>query len=99
MEDTVVFLTWKLFNSDNLFIASFKQEMRKSLSQRTHKWNKEFSFEQKHRSLINTWSNKVLKGTVVNQELSSFYGGSLEINFKETLYVVFNDPSNKDYQT
>ena len=36
MEDAVVFLTPKVFVSFN--IASYKQEMRKSLSQRNHKW-------------------------------------------------------------
>ena len=35
VEDIVVFLTRKVFNSDNLAIASCKKEMCKSLSQKT----------------------------------------------------------------
>ena len=34
--------TWNLnlivFNSENFSVASFKQEMRQSISQRNHKW-------------------------------------------------------------
>ena len=37
--NTVVFLTLNVFTSASFSIASFLQEMRISLSQRTHKWN------------------------------------------------------------
>ena len=30
VEDSVIFPTWKVFNSDNVSIVSYKQEMRKS---------------------------------------------------------------------
>ena len=38
VEDTIVFLTRKVFLSDNFAIASSKQKMPKLLSQRTRKW-------------------------------------------------------------
>ena len=37
------FLTRKMFNSDNFSIAFYKQVMRKSLSQRNHKWKSFYS--------------------------------------------------------
>ena len=37
-KDIAVYLTRKVFNSYNFSIGSFKQEIRKSLSQRNRKW-------------------------------------------------------------
>ena len=40
--------------------------------------------EQKHWNLINPWSDKLFKGTVVNQALPSVHAGSLEITLTVT---------------
>ena len=60
MNDTVVFLTRKVINSVNFSIDFYTQEMHKSLSQKN---------ANKINSLINTWSDKALKGTPVNWAL------------------------------
>ena len=57
VEDNVVFLIQKVFISASFSIASYKQEMRKSLSQRNKK--KPFK-EQNHGVLVQTGSKKVL---------------------------------------
>jgi len=37
VKDTVIFLTRKVYNSKNFFIASYQQELRHSLPQRNRK--------------------------------------------------------------
>ena len=75
-----------MFNFNSFFIASFKQEMSKSFSQRNPMWTKKNSLEkQKHGYLIHVWSDKAFKGTVVNRTLPSLYGGSLEITLTAPL--------------
>ena len=58
-------------DSDNLSIASDKQKMRKE----TANENKELT---KSKTRISN-SDKVIKGTIVNQALASLHAGSLEI--------------------
>ena len=68
MEDTVVFETRKVLYSDNFSIALCKQEMRKSVFQRTRNETKHF----KHGYIIHAYSDKAFKfGLVVNQALPS----------------------------
>ena len=73
MEDTVVFLTWKVFISGSFSIAFDKQVLviRKSLNGLK---------KQKQCCLIHTWSDKAFKGTVVNRTLPSLHGNTLPKN-------------------
>ena len=81
-EDIVVFLIWKVIISVSFSITSYKQEVRNTLSQRNCKWKQTFKNKnKKHWYLINTWSDKDFKGTVVNRALSSLHWGSLEITW------------------
>ena len=41
---------------------------------------------------IHTWSDKAFKGTVVNRELLSLHGGSLEITLTVPLSIKFPNP-------
>ena len=72
VKDTVVFLTRKYLFLWVSLINSFKQEMRKSLSQRKKN-------EKNIRYLIHSLWDRVFKGTVVNETVSYLYGGSVEI--------------------
>ena len=45
--------------------------------------------EQKHGDLINTWSDRAFKGTVVNPALPSLHGGLLEITLTVPLNGLF----------
>ena len=73
VEDTVVFLTWKVFISGSFSIAFDKQVLviRKSLNGLK---------KQKQCCLIHTWSDKAFKGTVVNRTLPSLHGNTLPKN-------------------
>ena len=86
------FLTKKVFISVSFSIASYKQELRKSLSQRNRKWKKNIFYKQK--TLIsNFWifgSNKAFKFTV-NRALPSlhrFTWNFVYIPFKTFVKVV-----------
>ena len=50
--------------------------------------------KQKHGYLMHTWSDKAYKGTIVNQALSYFHGGSLEITLSvlKALKISVKDP-------
>ena len=45
--------------------------------------------KQKHGHLLNTWSDKAFKGTVVNRTLPSLQGGLLEITLTVPLILSF----------
>ena len=74
VEYIFVFLTQKVFYSGSFSIASFKEEVRMSLSQKNLKWKLSDWY------LIHTWSDNDLKGTIVNRAFTSFHGGLLEIS-------------------
>ena len=60
-------------------IAAYKQEMRRSLSQRNRKWKKTV-YRNKHIWLkTHTWIRKSFMGTFVNWTLPSLHGGPLRI--------------------
>ena len=69
MEDIVVFMTRKVFNSDIKSIASFKQVIfaEKLQIKITSLW------KQKHKYLIHTRPDKAVEGTVVNRTFKFLY--------------------------
>ena len=78
MEDTVVFLTRKVFISLSLFIASYNKKSASHFCRETAKENKHFK-GTKTCKLIQTRTDKAIKGSVVNRALSSLHRGSLDI--------------------
>ena len=78
VEDIVVFINLKVFNSDNSQMFSCNRNAQISFAENSHV--KLISFQnQKHWYLIYASSDKALKGIVVNRALSSLNGESLEI--------------------
>ena len=75
MDDNVVFLTQKVINL--FFIASSKQEMRKSLFRKTANENKRFKRNTNYGYAFHTRSDKAFNDSVINRTLSSLHGGSL----------------------
>ena len=69
VEEVVVFLDRNLFNFNNFSIALYKQEMRKSLSQRIRKQTLKSFKKTKTWKLTHIWLANVFKGTVVNCNL------------------------------
>ena len=91
VEDIAVFLPREVFNSDNFSIVSINE---KSYF-RTESANIKIKSFEKHGYPLRTLSDKAVKGTAVNQTLSSFHetGGSLGITLKlhlKTIRVEYN---------
>ena len=75
----VVFLTWKsvlFLRVSPISIASYIQEMRKSLLQRTRKET------NKNWYLIHAWSDKAFKGNVVNRHSHVCMEGHLKLRLQ-----------------
>ena len=71
MEDTIIFLTQKVF----IYVSPFHLIRKKCASHFLRETENNRLKEQKHWYLTHTWSDKAFKSTFVNQ---SFHGGSLE---------------------
>ena len=79
-----VFLTRKVFNSNNFSIASYKKRNAQSTFEEKPQMKLNCWKKQKHGYPTDTWSYKSFKGTVVNQRLPSLHGGSWEITLTYT---------------
>ena len=60
-------------------IASINKKYASHFRREPANENKQFKELKKHEYLVHTWSDKALKGTVVNRALAFLHGDSLEI--------------------
>ena len=69
VEDSYMFIPDNFSNVSNI-----KQDMSNTLSEKNRNWKNNSWKEQKNRYIFHTWSDKALKGAVVNRALTSLHG-------------------------
>ena len=88
VKDNIVFLAWKMINSDNFSMVCIV-EMWKSFLLASKPQRKLFKIiNMAGHNVIQTWSHKTLKGIAVNRVFHSRNKGSLEEEKKSRKFVI-----------